>query len=981
MATQNINIVISQTGGVTVVRNIQQIGQAAVDAINPLARLQNQINAVMGALAIRQLAQWADEWTAAANKVAVFAKNQAETNEVLERLYTVANKVGQPLNGVVDLYHKLSIQSKTLGVSTNENIQFTENISKALAIQGTSAATARGTLLQLSQAMGTGKVKAQEYNSLLTGAPLILKLVAENVDKAAGSVARLTAMQRAGELSSRMLYDGVAAATKKLDDMWAKSTRTFEQGWEVIVNGISRFLGKLNEATGASNAFYKASMFIANNLDMIAKVAAVIGVALLAAFAPAIITAFAAALVTAAGALATVSALLLANPFVLIAAATAAVILFGDSWNAGIDNITTVKDVFRALVEYITEAWGAVAEVLKTAWDMFVSDAQTAYDTISGKTADATGDWTNQYAAFFDDTGTGFAGWVTKIAKVMDAIAGLITGVIIGIGRAFGGLPEVIGQVFARVYNEIAGWMEKATNVVIDGINQIRSKVGAGLLDTVKFEKMNINKTVFSDYGENIAASVDEGFAIQGGYMVDKVTKLFDRAAAIGKTRAAAAKLAANSGVNLDERTDPDDIQGKGKKGKTKKDNSLEKLQNELRTLLNKIDPASGALLEMAKAQETLNKAVERGLITEAERQRYLPLLAQHYRDVIDPLGKYIRELNEEMDLLKVSSRERGVEATLMKMKQDLLMKGQPMNDTQIAQMRSMLQLQRDLNEATAIRDQLKSGSGAEADRTFALQLEQMKAMKAGGDLTGNDTTKKLAGDMPDLFAGTQEALDLRVSQFQDMYTKIDQMRQAEVISEQTASQMKLKVAAMESEQRFAASSAMFGQLASLQNSSNKKLAILGRAAAVSQVTIDGVVAVQKALASVPYPMNIAAAAAVGIQAAMNVAKIVSAPTAFATGGEFKVGGDGGVDSQLVAFRASPGEQVSVSTPTQVRHGTAGQQGGAAAAAPTFRPNIVNVLDQSVLASYMQSADGEAAVINIIQNNPSIVRNAASGGR
>lgn len=37
----------------------------------------------------------------------------------------------------------------------------------------------------------------------------------------------------------------------------------------------------------------------------------------------------------------------------------------------------------------------------------------------------------------------------------------------------------------------------------------------------------------------------------------------------------------------------------------------------------------------------------------------------------------------------------------------------------------------------------------------------------------------------------------------------------------------------------------------------------------------------------------------------------------FATGGEFKVGGQGGSDSQLVAFRASPNETVSVRTPQQ----------------------------------------------------------------
>ena len=42
---------------------------------------------------------------------------------------------------------------------------------------------------------------------------------------------------------------------------------------------------------------------------------------------------------------------------------------------------------------------------------------------------------------------------------------------------------------------------------------------------------------------------------------------------------------------------------------------------------------------------------------------------------------------------------------------------------------------------------------------------------------------------------------------------------------------------------------------------------------------------------------------------------------AFATGGSFTVGGSGGTDSQLVAFRASPNERVTIETPQQQRSG------------------------------------------------------------
>lgn len=72
--------------------------------------------------------------------------------------------------------------------------------------------------------------------------------------------------------------------------------------------------------------------------------------------------------------------------------------------------------------------------------------------------------------------------------------------------------------------------------------------------------------------------------------------------------------------------------------------------------------------------------------------------------------------------------------------------------------------------------------------------------------------------------------------------------------------------------------------------------------------------------------------------------KYASSFPGFATGGNFTVGGTGGTDSQLVAFRATPGEQVSVATPSQ--QGTSGGD-------QTINLNMtVNALDsKSVLQS------------------------------
>lgn len=75
----------------------------------------------------------------------------------------------------------------------------------------------------------------------------------------------------------------------------------------------------------------------------------------------------------------------------------------------------------------------------------------------------------------------------------------------------------------------------------------------------------------------------------------------------------------------------------------------------------------------------------------------------------------------------------------------------------------------------------------------------------------------------------------------------------------------------------------MFGSLASLSESGNSRLAAIGKAAAIAQATIDGYLAIQKALSAFPPPFNFAMAAVVGAATAANIASIA--------GGGFSDGG------------------------------------------------------------------------------------------
>lgn len=92
----------------------------------------------------------------------------------------------------------------------------------------------------------------------------------------------------------------------------------------------------------------------------------------------------------------------------------------------------------------------------------------------------------------------------------------------------------------------------------------------------------------------------------------------------------------------------------------------------------------------------------------------------------------------------------------------------------------------------------------------------------------------------------------------------------------------------------------------------------------------------------------------------------------FATGGAFTVGGSGGTDSQLVAFRATPGEHVAVTPPAA---------GNAAPAAPAAGASvkIVNSFDPGLVLDTISTAHGEQVILNVIRRNPTTIRRALGG--
>lgn len=210
------------------------------------------------------------------------------------------------------------------------------------------------------------------------------------------------------------------------------------------------------------------------------------------------------------------------------------------------------------------------------------------------------------------------------------------------------------------------------------------------------------------------------------------------------------------------------------------------------------------------------------------------------------------------------------------------------------------------------------------------------------------------------------------IQNYQAIYDEIQRMRQTDLGNEAAYQQALYGLQARYNEMRLSGASSFFGELANVTKNGTGVIGGISKAAAIAQATIDGYVAVQKALASLPPPFNFAAAAAVAVKTGIQVAGIVSTNAgSFATGGQFMVDGKSGVDANNINMNVTRGERVTVETPAQQRANDAGGM------APniSFNPKIVNVTDPKEALAALDTSDGEQLVINIIERNASVIQN------
>ena len=262
---------------------VKRFTDTTTKQLNNIERSMNSLNRVSANLfkagiagfGVNQLKGFADGYTEIQNKLRLVESASISSSKGLNNVFDIALKTNQSINATSGVYQRFAQNAETLKISQAQIASLTETVSKAVAVSGASAGAADAALTQFGQALGSGILRGDEFNSVMEQTPALAKAIATGLGVTTGE---LRNMAKEGKLTMDVLVPALERAKESVDDQFNTRILTISAAFENLNTSAIKWIGELDKSTGASEAFAKAINEIANHLTIVASLAAGAGV-------------------------------------------------------------------------------------------------------------------------------------------------------------------------------------------------------------------------------------------------------------------------------------------------------------------------------------------------------------------------------------------------------------------------------------------------------------------------------------------------------------------------------------------------------------------------------------------------------------------------------------------------------------------------------------------------------------------------------
>lgn len=270
----------------TTTQELSQTEQASKGVSGELQGLKTGFNALTGALAAlgigvtaSEIAQTADAYKNLSGRISIAIGEHGNLEKAMDDVKNVAIATNSNLEATGELYARLTKIGQEMKWPQEQALALTETINKAIQVGGGSAASNEAAITQLNQALGSGVLRGDEFNSIMEQSPRLAQALADGLGVTTGKLRELAGE---GKLTTEVVTQALLSQSEKITAEFDKFPATIGASIENLKTAWTVYIGEADAATGASTKVAEAIKFVAENLDTIVSTLTLAGQAFVA---------------------------------------------------------------------------------------------------------------------------------------------------------------------------------------------------------------------------------------------------------------------------------------------------------------------------------------------------------------------------------------------------------------------------------------------------------------------------------------------------------------------------------------------------------------------------------------------------------------------------------------------------------------------------------------------------------------------------
>nr|DAG72557.1 MAG TPA: Tail tape measure [Caudoviricetes sp.] len=211
----------------------ERVGRSEVAVGGLTSKIGTMIATYASVRSLKAALDFSDELTNTSARIGLMVRDGENVAGVNEKIYASANRTYSSYKNTADMVAKLGVLAADAFKSTDEIILFTEQLNKNFVISGTETAGIQAAMLQLTQAMASGVLRGEEFNSIMEQTPTVIKTIADYMGVSTGE---LKSMAGNGEVTAEVVKSALLAAADETDRRFQAMPNTFSDVMNLFKN-------------------------------------------------------------------------------------------------------------------------------------------------------------------------------------------------------------------------------------------------------------------------------------------------------------------------------------------------------------------------------------------------------------------------------------------------------------------------------------------------------------------------------------------------------------------------------------------------------------------------------------------------------------------------------------------------------------------------------------------------------------------------